>query len=376
MIESILVYGILTFSLIVLGIISSKRAALYPSGNNSIWQWQIVSAILLFTMVFGMRYGVGSDYFTYLQYFQHETGIFRTEIGFKMIRNILSDINAHYTVYFSVLALLQFLFFMYAFKNEQYLYPFLILVLFTGGYFITWMNVIRQSIAACIFLYAIKFIEQRKIIPYFLWIAVATLFHFSAAFLLVVYPFLAKGRNYFKSVFIQFVIFFTAISLYYVGFDPKKLIGSILEFVAPVMGYKGYILTGSIFNRQTEGNTGLGYLLIVIIDLFIISFSGKMNSFYNSKRFNILYNLYFIGTIARVMFAGTFILLRPFLYFIYFKIAIAAYLFYYFYKNLNYRLNLLFLLLLFYLYLMNFVPYIYFGEQYNSEFLFFWQQNN
>lgn len=363
----------LIFYLMLLGKVSSMRAALHPHGNISFWQWQIVFSILIFSIIFGMRYGVGTDYFSYLDFFREGSGIIRTDIGFKIIRDFLSSIGMHYTVYFSILAFLQILFFMYAFRNERYLYAYLIFILFTGGYVITWMNVIRQSIAACIFIYSLEYIERKKIFLYAIWIFIASLFHLSAAFLIILYPFFMNGGNYFKNQIFQFVVFFTAVISYYIGINLEKLIGSILELFAPLLGYGGYLLTGSIFNRQTEGNTGLGFLLILIIDIIIIGYSGKMSSFYNSKRFNILYNLYFLGAIARVLFAGSFILLRPFLYFIYLKMVIAAYLFYYLYKNLKIPHNLLFFMLLLMLYLLNFIPYIVFGEQYKSAFSFFWQ---
>src|SRR5690554_4193783 len=93
--------------------------------------------------------------------------------------------NVHFSIYFGFLAFLQLFFIYRAFKDQRYLYPFLGIVILFGPEFLSWMNGIRQMLAATMFVFAIQFIQKRQLWKYVGTIVLASLFHTSAIVLLV-----------------------------------------------------------------------------------------------------------------------------------------------------------------------------------------------
>ena len=68
---------------------------------------------------------------------------------------------------------------------------------FAATYYMSFYGLVRMSIAVGIVTYAFHFIEQRKIIKYLFFCTLATLFHYSAAFMYIMY-FLLKRKCKFK----------------------------------------------------------------------------------------------------------------------------------------------------------------------------------
>jgi hypothetical protein len=357
------------------GIIANIRVKRYPNVEISFLHWEILLPIFLFTLIFGLRYDVGTDYFNYLKLYQEHYRIDRIEWAFKQLTLLLSNNGVHYSFYFAIISFIQIVLMYYTFKNERYLYPFLVVVLFLGGYFVTWMNILRQTIAALIFFYSLKYVEDKKFFHYLLWCLIGALFHKTALALIVLYPFLKNGKDYFKNIDFQMLFIFIFLILYYSGVSVERLFSFLYESFAAMFNYTNYTLEAALRNIKS-GNTGLGYILAVLIDFFIIIHSNKLKEYYNSKRVVIFYNLYYVGVAARVLFAGSIFFSRPFLYFIYVKMIISAYLFYFLYKNLRKPTYLFNFLIFLFLYLMNFIPFIIFGDDYKSTFSFFWQHVN
>lgn len=360
--------------MILFGYYASKRALLNTGHIVSFYKWEVLSPLICFAVVFGMRYGVGTDYLTYLDIYNTEEYANNYEWGFKWITMFFAKNNFHFSVYFTVFAFLQVFFFFSAFKDERYLYPYLAFVLFAGGYYLAWMNAIRQDLAACIFIYSIKYIIQNKFFKYLTWCLIAALFHRSAIILIVLYPLLKNGRDYLKSISLQLIILGVALFLYYSGFRIEYYFGPQIEAFTHWIRY-GFYTIEIISNTLIETNTGIGFLLAVIIDVIIILYSDKMKNYFNSKLFVIIYILYFVGIIAEIVVAGSIVLARPFRYFTYFKLIVAGYLIYYLFKNAKLSFNQLVLFLVVVLYCMLFGALLYRGETNTSQFQFFWQAN-
>jgi hypothetical protein len=370
MFQSVIIYFSLMTTMILFGFLAAKKVSFYPGQNISFCKWEVLLPLVCFALVFGMRYGVGMDHLHYLDnYFTGEVD--RYEWGFKWITNFFAKNNFHYTVYFGFLAFLQVFFFFYAFKDERYLFPYLVFILFTGGYYIAWMNVIRQDLAACIFIYSIKYIDQKKFLKYLLWCTIAFLFHKSAVILIALYPLLKNGRDYFRSIPMQLLVLFAALAIYYSDFIVENVISSQIEIFASWLRY-GYTMD-RIDNMVTSANTGIGFLLLAIIYIIIILYSNKMKNYFNSKRFVIIYTLFFLGTIVHIIFAESIILSRPLRYFIYFELIVASYFIYYLFKNAKLSINQIILFLVVAIYLLLFGALLYRGETNTAKFLFFWQ---
>jgi hypothetical protein len=358
--------------MILSGALAAKRALLYSKLNISFYKWEVLFPLLCFALVFGMRYGVGDDHLNYLNNYITGEGWDSYELGFRWITNLFAENNFHYTDYFGTLAFLQVFFFFYAFKDERYLFPYLAFLLFAGGYFLAWMNGIRQDLAACIFIYSIKFIDQKKVWKYLLWCTIAFLFHKSEIILVLIYPLFKNGRDYFRSIPLQLIILSVVLGIYYSDFRIENFFSSQIELFASWLQYENYTMD-RITNMTTEVNTGIGFLLAVIIDIVIILYGNILKEYFNSKRFVIIYNLFFVGTITRIIFVGSGILLRPFRYFIYFELIAAGYLIYYLFKHAKPSFNQIVFFLIIGIYLLLFAATLYRGETNTAKFLFFWQ---
>lgn len=300
--------------------------------------------IIIFTIVFGLRYNVGIDYDNYLQLYKY--GDFeRLEFIFRGISVFCFNNNVHVVFYFSIWAFLQIYIFLSSFKNENFLYPALIFILFFGQYFLLWMNVIRQDIAACIFIFSITYIIDKKLFRYLLCIILAFGFHKTAILLLPLYFVFSRKQGYFNSISIQLALYIVAVIIGLSSSNIMTFFDSVLQPFLSILGYEGYDYGGieSSFQQVSIGTT---FLVSFLIDIVLICYNKKIKSFFNNSRLLCFYDLYFIGVVLTSVFAQSFILLRPVRYFRFFEMIISAYLVYYLYKK-NKLLMMIFIILLY-----------------------------
>jgi hypothetical protein len=372
MVQSIFIYITLMMTMVLFGTLAAKRTSGYKAQNITFIRFEVLFPIFFFAVVLGMRYNVGDDYLAYLNTFRTGEGIDRYEWAFRWFTILLRRQDIHFAIYFSIIALIQVFFFFYAFRDERYLYPYFSFLLFTGGYFLGWMNGMRQDIAACIFIFAIRYLDQKKLFKYTIWCLIAFLFHKTAILLILLYPVLKGGKDYFRNIFLQISLYVIALSVYYSGYNIENLFSSQIAAFTSWFKYDSYTLE-AINTMTLKAYTGIGFLLLATIDVLIILYSQKIKNFYNSKLFVIIYNIYFFGTLMRITFAESIILQRPFRYFRYFSLVVVAYFLYYLQKNSGFSLNKLIMIFVFIIYILLFIALIFRGETNMSLFSFFWQ---
>lgn len=316
----------------------------YGSGRSiSFWRSEFIFPLILFAVVFGMRYDVGTDHFAYLFGYLSKVYISKNEPLFDLLSEIGWALNLHYTVYFGVIAFIQICFFFYAFKEERYLFPFLAFFLFTNGLLGFWMNGLRQALAMCIWIFSIQYIEKNKPLRYIFWGIVAILFHKSAIILLVFYPILKNGKDYFKNILIQIALLFCAFIIKFLFFDFFMYLDPLIDFYTTLLGsemYESYSMENLLVRFSENQGTGLAYLFKIALNIFIVINSKKIKKFYDSKWFLIVYFFFFIGLLTIYMFPiGAIALTRPFRYFYAFETIMYAYFAYYLYKSKSNRHN-------------------------------------
>lgn len=384
--QSILVYSSLISIMILFGISASRKKNYYITNDGliqyqSFWRFNTVMPLLLFAIIFGMRYDVGVDHLSYLDKYLWREYTGKNEPLFHLFSDIGWFLNFHYAVYFAILAFVQVFFFFYAFKNQRYLYPLLVFFIFTNGSIFFWMNGIRQAMAMCVWIYSLSYIDSKKIIPYLIWGVISVLFHKSAIILFVFYPILRNGKDYFKNTTLQLVFFASAFIIKEVFSQVIMQFESVINFYISLLGDEVYMkyynvenLMQSFSDRQ---GTGLAYLFIIGVNIIVILFSDKLKQYYKSKWFNMMYFFFFIGLITSYMFpSGAISLTRPFQYFYIFQSIMYAYFGYYLYKNKDDGRKLILLLLL----ILSFSG-IFFLSQYtatensHSLFQFYFQQD-
>lgn len=341
MIQSFIVYSSLMAIMILFAVLVSKNSSVVTSSDQlvqkSFWRFEILFPLLLFAIIFGMRYDVGWDHIGYLEGYLSKDHVSKGEPLFELISEIGWKLNLHYVIYFSIIAFIQILFFFYAFKEEKYLFPFLVFFLFTNGDWSFWMNGLRQTLAMCIWIYSLKYIEKKLFLSYLIWCIVAFLFHRSAAIMIFFYPILSNGKDYFKCIPLQLLLLAGAFVIKEIFSDLLLRIEPLINTYADIIGggsYGGYNVRSLQESFRESDGTGLVYIFRLILNVLIIIYSKKLKNYYHSKRFIIIYFFFFIGIIfLYIIPVGAIAIRRPFQYFYTFQMIMYAYFIYYLYKT-------------------------------------------
>lgn len=356
MLQSFLVYGLLALILFFLGReISIKEAysQTHFQKEKIFLSWEMVFMLLLFGFVVGVRWDVGVDHLSYLKIYKDYINFKQfdrdnLEIGYIFITKLFATLNLHFSFYFAFWGILQMLFLYLAFKNNKYLYPYIGLILILGPLFLSWNNGMRQTLATCIFMFGAQYIVDRKFLKYLFWVFIASLFHKSAWIVLPFY-FIPINKILISNRFLQLTILFICIYLGFNQFWIHELtrFGDLLSFI----GYERYSENlDMIIYDEVFKNFGIKTTFLLLINVVIIIFSKSILNSYNDKKFNLYYNLFFIGIcLYYLLFNTSHIFLRVLYYFDIVKLLFSALMlhFLYFKSKLAYIIRVPLFLILF-----------------------------
>lgn len=238
----------------------------------------LLSAFSLF-FISTFRYGIGNDYFPYANYFVDSLHSHYMEIGFDYLVLFIRGLTDNYVWMFAVCSLI-FFYFIYKAIYEQSINPTLTIFIFLcAPYFFEFFSGMRQMIAVAIFLYSIKYIKSRKIIPYIIFILLGASIHSSLLIFLPVY-FLYNKRISLRlgSVLIVLTIIF------------RPIIASVLHSVIEFTNYAKYF-----DSRFDTGHFGIVTLLIpLFIFIFCVLFYNNKNNEKPDKDYQFYCNLMFV----------------------------------------------------------------------------------
>lgn len=244
----------------------------------------LISLLMLF-IIGAIRSDVGTDYAIYSDYHIPKvlSGDYFHIEPFSTLLFLLGGLSGSYQVIFALIHFLILVFTIKAIYDQSVNYSFSFYLFFTLGFFNMSMNLMRQSIAIAIFLYALKYINQKNLGKYFLWIAIATMFH--------------------KTAFIYFPLYF----LNYISFSFKKLFGfilvliplslffdDILDFITKNLGiYRNYWGKTEMSTR-IDHNFSLTYWSVNLMTFLLMLFLYRINSDNNEKLNQTLSNYIYI----------------------------------------------------------------------------------
>lgn len=255
----------------------------------------IIVLILSFLVIVipGMiRYDVGIDYTTYS--INQIPGVLnhqdiKVEPLYKAIIWIGYWIGRG-TTYQYIFAITNFIIVYFIFlyiKNQSRYTALSILIFMCGGFFAFSLSGMRQSIAISIVLFSIKFIKEKKLVPFLIFIGVATLFH-TAAIIFLVFYFLKNVRvNPLVILVLVIVTYFNAQS-----------IRQILQVMANVTGRYGDYFGGQFDNGEYNK---LLLLLVITVMAFVCGvyvFTDKDKFYKYSTELNLHYCACFVVSIA------------------------------------------------------------------------------
>lgn len=303
--QSILVYGFMIWVMTYNANRILKRRFIPQSFIQFITDKNYVIPIIIFCFFASIRWGVGVDCNSYMEDF-YDWGIDRREEGkgewiFLYTREFFRGLHLSHVPFFFVLALMQIGFIYYGLRDKPWILFFFPLMLFLCGEYWMWMNGVRQSIVCCMFVYIINLQVNRKWILSIAWIIIACLMHRSALVLLPLSLFCLYPKILIPNRWIQISI---VVACYVaMGLSVTDSLAELIEMTLALVGYE----EGSqehMIETIMDKKFGFRSFLLLFANCITIFFSTKMRDFYKSSHFNVMYNLYFIGVCAALVFYG------------------------------------------------------------------------
>src|SRR5690606_15576660 len=203
--------------------------------------------------------------------------------------------------------------------------------------------------------------------------------HRSALILLFFYPVLKSDKDIFKNVKIQLILLGISFIIGKYFYIIEKWLELLIEFYISILGkdfYLNYTIDNMLENVADSGS-GLAYFFKLLLNITIIIQSKKLKLYFNRRRFNIIYSLFFIGLLFFYIFPiGSISFTRPFRYLYIFQTIMYSYYAYYLYKNYKRQPIYLFLLIII---IMTFIGIFilsqYFADEQSSTLYQFYFQN-
>lgn len=305
--QTIFVY---TFLFVIMYMLS-KQSAIHNK------QSYIIIALILYSATMGLRYGVGVDYFSYVNLYNaivagydHED--IGKELGFTLLMKLFAFAGLDITLCFTAYAFIQIFFIFYLFKCNKEIYPFLVLTFMLGGEWLAYCNIIRHMLAFAFFVYSLKFVKDKNWVNHYLFIILSILFHKSAFILIIVYPLYYLKESYFNKRGLQFLCLVISLVLMKVN-----LIQEFVKRMDVLMMLLGYSDKYGMDERMDEEvSLGPGFVLELSIVCLIIYLSPKIKQYYKNIPVGIMYDLFFVGVLIKYSFIGSMLIQRMNVYFI------------------------------------------------------------
>lgn len=280
-----------------------KKSGFYK--KSKIYEKIAIATVIIFI---GLRGFVYSDFTNYYEFFEYLPNIFNLfeypyEPGFVIYSSLIKTIFPNYFLWILINTLVDFYFFILVFKRYN---SSLILIL---CFFIAYQglgiefNLLRNVKAIILFMYSIKFIEQRKIIPFVLCNLLGITFHYSAIIYLPMYFLLniEISRNLrWIIIFSSAILFLSGQSLSFMLIDRLQLDGDI-EFIRKALVYtadtSSYKLSFGFFERTFN---------ICLITYFYNTLNTE------TRKFKILYNCALVYYIIFMLFSDVLVFIERF----------------------------------------------------------------
>lgn len=267
-------------------------SVLYVHGNKSLvnYMYAAVFCVFLWTIVQGGQYNVGTDYFTYLYYFNnpHSLSYFgdKGEWGFYYLINLCNNIGVIGQGVFVVIALLESVIFFiicakFDKKNPEI---FILLYIVLSSLFHNQMNAVRQSIAVYFVTLSILYLVDKRWKEFVLLIVIAFTFHNSVLLFVLLLPlFFVIWKHYNSYLYILLLILSSAFA-----FLPAENL--IREFSTHFPNYSHY--------AESEYLSEISFLgkitKVCMLPIYVYSLVVLKSNFLSSRG----YRLFIVGIVA------------------------------------------------------------------------------
>lgn len=310
----------------------------------------IVLGLVIPILVSGFRYGVGTDYFNYINIFNtHKTMSIEdyysdnglVEIGYFAIEYISYLLGGGTRLLFIITSALTLVFFYLGLKRLDIKYIGTVYFLYLTMIFPMTMNAVRQGVAISIMFFAMTFIMKKKPVAYLALTIIAGMFHISALLLLPFY-FIGrlfdmhnndKTRYFVRLLLVSIVVLFVVFNVFNIvlsipGFEKYLLYTTYNEESGNLIFYFklatvlliGILARYTIFNKKSSIYQYAYALAVMEVVILVLGFTSpfiKREALYFSPFFLIAltslvdvfktsYRLRVLSYIAVVMYGSSF----------------------------------------------------------------------
>jgi len=288
-------------------------------------------SLIIISIIVGYRYNVGVDWDGYrIAFLDSGSLTFREnsfEFGYFIINKTMNLLGFSYQQLFFLINFITWYFIYKSIPNRLLFY--FIFFLFCSEFFFWSMNGIRQFTAISLLLFSIKYIIDRKLIKYLLLLAVASLFHKTVFFLFPLY-FIPYKHLYNRTIVVGifcFSLFLANISqIVKVIEEGVSALAFLYNLQNPFLD-RYFVARGGLVLEEDIA-LGVGYLLIVLSNLFLLLMSRDIIE--KNPSLKIYYFLFFLGAVIYNFSYSILELTRLNQYFIIFKVHILTFTTYYF----------------------------------------------
>jgi hypothetical protein len=224
----------------------NTRGETRETRNISLW----FLIVLIFTLFYGFRYQVGTDFNSYVRYFERlQMGQPpNLEWGFSFVNQLAIALNFDYWFVFMICAgVTNYL--VLKFLNDESPYFFLsVIILFGTNFFFFQTNGVRQAVAIAFTFYGTKYIIDRNLVKYVVFCLIGASFHYVALMMLPMYWLAGiKWGKSFLLIFIGFAFFtflYPGTPRYMAQILPRITPAIYQHYVERVLSRPGYVTTG------------------------------------------------------------------------------------------------------------------------------------
>jgi uncharacterized protein YqgC (DUF456 family) len=251
-------------TVIILNIVAVSLAQVAAVRRSERW---LAFAFFVVFVFLALRYDYGNDYLNYRRYFEEAgelSGDVRLELGWQMLCVLFQPVG-FFTLVAAVSAFNVAVYHHFIARYvpaSHYGYA-VFLYVFNPYFMLVQSSAMRQSVAICIFLLALRFVERRSLWKFALCVGLAATFHASAVALLPVY-WLARSGGRMRGLAALGVFASYVIAVLSAG-ALRPFVGAfVAEYVARYEMYEG----------GTELGTGLGLLYASTV-LAVVLYAGR-----------------------------------------------------------------------------------------------------
>jgi len=258
----------------------------------------VVLSIIIYTVVLGLRFKVGGDYDSYVDYYNSTTSDVGYkdvpfEFGFYWLIRFLRAFDLPSWMLFIATCAIQIGVLSVWLSRQSDAAPWLVYFYFTTLLLFESLNIIRQAMALMIILLAISELVERRILRYCLWILLAATLHVSALVFLPLAIFIYRDWKIGRAGLLLILV-----GSYAVAGTVKDLLFEMLPIFSLIDGFAGYSsLQDELFFEREVGGVSLGIIFALFVDSLMVYWSPYLLNRYGKNGFREYFNIFYVGAV-------------------------------------------------------------------------------